>query len=235
MLKAILFDLDGTLLPMDTDLFTKLYIGGLAEKMASHGLDPKKVALSLMEGVKAMVKNDGSMTNAERFWAGFRTIVGVDPEPYNPYFDEFYEKYFVMAKKACGFNPLSSEIISILKKKGYQLILATNPLFPATATHQRAQWAGLNLQDFDWITSFENSSYCKPNPKYYEEILKRFDLKPEEVMMVGNDVQEDLAAMKLGVKVCLINDELLNRKEEPFDAEFVGSMAEFKAYIEKNL
>lgn len=235
MLKAIMFDLDGTLLPMDTDLFTKLYIGGLAEKLAPYGLDPKKVALSLMEGVKAMVKNDGSTSNADCFWNVFKTIVQVDPEPYTPYFDEFYEKYFVMAKKACGFNPLSGEIISTLKKKGYRLILATNPLFPATATFQRAQWAGLNPDDFEWISSFENSSYCKPNPKYYEEILNRFDLKTDEVIMVGNDVQEDLAAMKLGIKVCLINDELLNRKGEPFEAEFLGSMAEFKDYIEKKL
>ena len=36
-MKTILFDLDGTLLPMDQDAFVKYYMGLFAQKMAPHG------------------------------------------------------------------------------------------------------------------------------------------------------------------------------------------------------
>lgn len=233
MIKAFLFDLDGTLLPMDTDEFTKAYVGNLAKRMKVHGMDPQKVALGLMEGVKVMVKNDGLKTNEERFWDNFDKINGINHELYTPYFDEFYERHFVEAKSTCGYNPWSKEVIRILKEKGYRLILATNPLFPKAATYQRVEWAGLNVDDFEWITTFENCSTCKPNPNYYKVVLAHCGLNADEAIMVGNDVQEDLIAKTLGMKVCMINDTLLNRKNEPFEADFIGSMEEFKSYIEK--
>mgnify|MGYP000081149430 CR=1 FL=1 len=42
-MKTILFDLDGTLLPMDQDAFVKYYMGLLAQKMAPHGYEPEKL------------------------------------------------------------------------------------------------------------------------------------------------------------------------------------------------
>lgn len=42
MIKAILFDLDGTLLPMDNDAFTKYYFKLLCKKLAPMGYDPQQ-------------------------------------------------------------------------------------------------------------------------------------------------------------------------------------------------
>ena len=41
-IKMILFDLDGTLLPMDQNHFVKTYFGALAKKLAPLGYDPEK-------------------------------------------------------------------------------------------------------------------------------------------------------------------------------------------------
>ena len=41
MIKTVLFDLDGTLLPMDQDNFVKAYFKNLAIKLAPHGYDPQ--------------------------------------------------------------------------------------------------------------------------------------------------------------------------------------------------
>lgn len=42
-ITTVLFDLDGTLLPMDQDVFIKDYFGRLARKLAPYGYEPKKL------------------------------------------------------------------------------------------------------------------------------------------------------------------------------------------------
>ena len=90
------------------------------------------------------------------------------------------------------------QTVDILKQKGYRLVLATNPLFPPVATNQRVAWAGLSPHDFEYISYYDNSSYCKPSPKYYHEILDALQLRADECYIVGNDTKEDMSAMALG-------------------------------------
>lgn len=68
MIKVILFDLDGTLLPMDQEIFVKTYFGLIAQKLAPYGYQPKELIEAVWAGTKAMVKNDGRKTNEEVFW-----------------------------------------------------------------------------------------------------------------------------------------------------------------------
>lgn len=68
-ITTVLFDLDGTLLPMDQEVFVKAYFGSLAKKLAPHGYDPQTLIAGIWEGIAAMVKNDGSKTAEEAFWA----------------------------------------------------------------------------------------------------------------------------------------------------------------------
>jgi FMN phosphatase YigB (HAD superfamily) len=70
-IKAVLFDLDGTLLPMDQDTFIKAYLGGLVGLLSPHGYKAEDVASALWASTRAMMKNDGSMTNENRFWQSF--------------------------------------------------------------------------------------------------------------------------------------------------------------------
>ena len=97
---------------------------------------------------------------------------------------------------------------------GLRTALATNPIFPAIATESRIRWAGLSPADFELYTTYENIGFCKPNPAYYQEILKRMDLSPEECLMVGNDVTEDMIAARLGMQVFLLTDCLINKDEK---------------------
>lgn len=119
------------------------------------------------------------------------------------------------------------------KKKGYRVVLATNPLFPAIATQTRIGWAGLTPEDFELYTTYENSGFCKPNPEYYKEILGKLQLSPEECVMIGNDVSEDMIAKDLGMKVFLITDCLLNKENKDISVFPNGSFAEAIAYIEQ--
>ena len=214
MTKAILFDLDGTLLPMDQEVFVRDYLGRMAAFLAPHGYDPQSLIKAVWAGTGAMVKNDGKALNEDVFWYVFNSILGRDAKQDLALFEEFYRTEFQKAKDSCGFNPAAVEAIRQIKAMGYRLILATNPLFPAIATYSRIRWAGLNPEDFELVTTYENSRFCKPNPDYYREILGKIALDGSQCLMVGNDVGEDRVAQKRGMKTFLLTDCLINKTAE---------------------
>ena len=211
---TVLFDLDGTLLPMDQDDFINAYFKLLAKKLAPHGYDPDDLMKVVWKGTEAMVKNDGSKTNEEAFWDTFCSIYGDKAREDTAVFEDFYANDFQKIKDVCGFNPKAAEIIKKLKEAGCRVVLATNPVFPKIATESRIRWAGLDPADFEYFTTYENSSYCKPNPKYYVEILQKIGAEPKDCFMVGNDVNEDIgAATAVGLKVFLLTDCLINKDD----------------------
>ena len=230
-IKAVLFDLDGTLLPMDYDGFLQLYFGNLAKRMAKYGYDPDELVKNIWTGTKAMVMNDGSCMNETRFWDLIAGIYGVDVLQDKVLFDDFYREEFIKAKVACGFEPMAKETVELVKKLGMKTALATNPIFPMIATRQRMDWAGLKKEDFELCTTYENIGVSKPNPAYYTEIAKRLDVAPEECLMVGNDVAEDMVAAKAGMKVFLLTDCLLNKKEEDISKYPQGGFAKLQEFI----
>lgn len=208
--RYVLFDLDGTLLPMDQELFVKAYVKGLAGKMAPFGFDPQKVVDGLWAGTGAMMTTDGSLRNDALFWKVFQGIVGEFAPVHMEAVEDFYRNEFQAVKSVCGYAPRAAEVIAAVKAKGLIPVLATNPLFPRLATESRVRWAGLQPEDFAYITVYENSYYCKPNVKYYEEILRIIGATPEECVMVGNDAKEDTAVEALGMPVFLLTDCLIN-------------------------
>lgn len=230
-IKAVLFDLDGTLLPMDQDLFTEGYFRLLAEKMIPYGYEPDKLVDAIWRGTAAMVKNNGSRSNEKAFWEKFIEIYGEKVRADQPLFEEFYCKEFQKAKELCQYQPQSPKIIQKVKELGFRAVLATNPIFPAVATKSRVQWAGLELSDFELYTVYENIGFCKPNLNYYKEIAKRLKLRPEECLMVGNDVTEDMAAKEIGMEVFLLTDCLINRESKDIRQYPHGSFEELLQFI----
>lgn len=232
-LRMIFFDLDGTLLPMDMDEFVKGYFGLLSKKMTEHGYDAKLFMDALLKGITAMVKNTGECTNEERFWQVFTEIMGEDFLQDKGILDGFYENEFNGTKEFCGYNPDAGKTIKQLKEKGHRLVLATNPIFPRVATDKRMSWAGLDKEDFELYTVYENFNYSKPNPEYYRELLRRFDLKAEECLMVGNDVREDMVAQTVGMHVFLLPEYLINPENEDISKYPHGGFDELMEYVEK--
>lgn len=213
-ITTILFDLDGTLLPMDQDRFTEAYFKMLTKKLLPHGYEPKKLIDSIWVGTAAMVRNTGQQTNEEAFWKKFTELNGEQVLADKPLFEEFYQKDFQQVKDFCGYNPKAAQMVAALKQRGFRLALATNPIFPAVATESRIGWAGLAPEDFEWYTTYENSSYCKPNPDYYRVLLEKLKVQPEECLMVGNDASEDAAALKVGMSFFLLTDCLINKENK---------------------
>lgn len=231
-IKAILFDLDGTLLPMNQDLFINSYFTRLAAKMAKYGYEPKRLTETVWKGTVAMIKNNGLKTNEEVFWDVVTSEYGDKARKDIMLFDDFYRNEFYKIKDDCEYNAESKKIVAELKDRGYRLVLATNPLFPRIATEQRISWAGLDKNDFEICTTYENSRHSKPFLEYYEDIASELCVSPKECLMVGNDVSDDMTAEKLGMKVFLLTDCLINKKEYNISCYPQGNFTDLLNYID---
>ena len=234
-MKAVLFDLDGTLLPMDQDVFIKTYFTGLVKKLAPHGRQPDTLIRSIWAGTGAMVANDGGCTNEEVFWRSFAEFFGPDVRNDEPILNDYYTNEFQQVREVCGFDPRAKQIVDGLHRAGVQVILATNPLFPAIATHSRIRWAGLQPEDFSLVTTYENSRHCKPNPDYYRDILAQLKLDAADCIMVGNDVDEDMVAQQLGMQVFLLTPCLINKHGADINRWPHGGFDELLAFLQKQL
>ena len=228
-MKTVLLDLDGTLLKMDVEQFTKYYFGLLAEYCADE-YEPKKLIETVAKGTYAMIKNDGSMTNEQRFASVFRQCF--NEEPNNDKFLEFYRTEFKKTINACSVDGDGRQLVDALKKRGYRLILATNPLFPQEGTKQRMGFVNLKLDDFELVTTYENCHYCKPNIAYYEEILEKIGESSENCIMIGNDVDEDMVTKQLGMKTVLLTDCLINKHQKALDFDYVMTIKDLIAKLE---
>ena len=232
-IKMVLFDLDGTLLPMDQDKFMKAYFGGLAKRLAPLGYDPDRLVKGIFAGTAAMVKNDGKKTNENVFWEAFSAVCKEDARADEPYFYQFYVEEFDKVKDSCGYEPKAAVAVRAIKDMGFRVALATNPLFPSIATEKRISWCGLSHDEFELFTAYENSSHCKPNLDYYREVIEKLGVKAEECLMVGNDVQEDMITEQLGMKVFLITRDLINRGGEDISRYPHGGFDELLEFVEK--
>ena len=234
-LKAILFDLDGTLLPVDQDVFTKQYFKLLAGKMSNYGYEPNKLIESVLAGTTDMVKNNGEESNEKIFWKRFFSIYGNKTEDDMALFNEFYAVDFQKLKDVCGFNDKVKGVIEQIKQTGVRLVAATNPLFPRLATESRIRWAGLDPNDFELVTTYENSCYSKPNPNYFLDISKKLGLNANECLMVGNNVKEDMVAKNIGMKVFLLTDMLENKDNQDISIYPNGNFDDLLKFIEENM
>lgn len=228
-IKAVLFDLDGTLLPMNQEKFTKGYFKELSSVLSPLGVAPKLLVDAVWDGTKAMIKNDGQKQNVEVFWERFANVTQMNIENFRTASDRFYINEFNNVRALTGENPLALTALEIAHQKDRKVVLATNPIFPLDGQKSRLSWIGLKAEDFELVTSYESDSFCKPNPQYYFSICERIGISPEECIMIGNDETEDMyAATKAGMSAYLVTDCRIESQTYPWQ----GNRGTFSEMIE---
>lgn len=226
-ITTVLLDLDGTLIPMDTRQFTEAYFAALTKKAAPYGYPSQTFVSAVWAATKAMVKNDGKHPNDAVFWKRFCELLGDEALKLRAVFDAFYLEEFDHIRTVAQPNPYAKPLVDYLNRKSYTVVLATNPLFPKQGNLTRMKWVGLEDTDFACISSYEDSSFCKPNPAYYQALLTKVGKTPEECLMVGNDVHEDMAASALGINVYLTTDYLIPSETVDTSQFSQGRFADF--------
>ena len=231
-ITTVLFDLDGTLLPMDQEQFTRAYFGLLVQKAAPFGLKPQPT----IEAVWARHQGHGEK---RRLCAQPPAVLGhllppwwgVEEETLRPVFDKFYAQEFHGARSACGENPYAKRAVQGLRDQGYDVILATNPIFPLEGGAHQALLGGPDAEeDFSLVTTYESSSYTKPNPAYFTQILQQAGKRPQECLMVGNDLAEDTGAVAAGLSLYVVTDCLENGDKGDLSQYPHGSFQEFLSF-----
>ena len=217
MIKAVLFDLDGTLLPMNDDEFISTYFKLLCNKLSCLEYEPNKLTQTILKGTYVMMQNNGSKTNEQAFWDYFVSVYGEEKLKDIPFFDSFYTNEFKKVKSICKENDKAKDLILFCKNNFDFVILATSPVFPKCAVLTRMDFINLKEEDFNLITTYEDFHYAKPNPNYFLEILNKFNLKPEEAIMFGNSELEDLyAATNAGIKTYLVGDDIVKDNKNTY-------------------
>ena len=194
MLKAVLFDLDDTLLGNHMDTFIPRYFGLLGQ-YAEVYLPRDEFLKTLMTATHVMAANtDPTTTNRDVFWQSFNEQTGLDAQEMEPFFDAFYANQFLALESVMTRRETAVSLINACQSQNLKVVIATNPMFPRPAVEARLKWAGLPVTafDFDLVTTYENMHATKPQPIYYEEILERIGVASGEALMVGDDWGNDM-------------------------------------------
>lgn len=229
--RAILFDLDGTLLPLDTEEFVKVYTKELAKHVA-HIVEPDAFIKALWAGTGAMIKNTDSAKNNEQvFTENFLGLLMLEKEQIWPTLDSFYREVFSSFAYLSTPTDTALAVVEAALEKGYQVALATNPVFPAVATLERMSWAGLTEKHFKLITTYENSFFTKPHLQYYQNIADELQVSATDCIMIGNDKQEDMAAAQLGMRTYLTEECLIDRGKPDYPVHARGTLEDLLMII----
>ena len=231
--KAIFFDLDGTLLPMDMSEFMKGYLIQLCKYLSSRGYDNTRelVKVVLDSTYQESVAHIG-ITNDKVFWQCFTQATRIKRDEFEDVMLDFYDGPYNFVGFGLPEAKLSIRVLDIFKDKGYPLYLVTMPLFPVQAICNRMAWVGIDAERFELITSYDICHAAKPSLDFYRECIEFARVEPESILMVGNNTTEDLAAMQLGCDAYLVTDHLLDPDGVDYSSVKHGSMTDFIKFAE---
>ena len=200
MIRAVLFDLDGTLSFMNQDEFMRNYVGLLTPRF-THLMSPDRFAKQLMRSTEVMRSQpQPGKTNMQTFFDDFCRATGLKFSVLFPILEDFYQLDFPALSCIVKPNPAGKATVELAKKQGYLVAVAANPVMPYAAIAERIRWTGLMPAQFDLVPAMEDAHFCKPNVGFFSEIASCLKLDPRECLMVGNDVQEDMIAKEIGMK-----------------------------------
>jgi FMN phosphatase YigB (HAD superfamily) len=229
--KAVLFDLDGTLLDSSMDSFLPVYLRALTARVA-HLYEPKAFVAHLLWATEQMAANDGRATNQDVFMRAFFPFEGRTPDELMPIFDAFYAEDFPKLQSVTKRKPEARAVVQRIQSLGYDTAIVTNPLFPESAIRHRMQWAGVDDLPFKWVTTYENSRYCKPNLRYFDDVCARLGHAPAECLVVG-DEHMDMVAQKIGCDTFLVEGPTNALQPSTPEPTYRGSLTDLVALLER--
>jgi HAD superfamily hydrolase (TIGR01549 family) len=226
-IRALLLDLDDTLLLNDMDIFLPRYFQALVAKVQNE-LPAAPFMQALREATRAMALNDGRHgTNEQVFDAVFYPKVRRAKAELQPLFEAFYAQDFESLRRDTAPDPAARAVVELAFAKGYRVAIATQPFFPRSAILARLRWAGVGAEEFPYeaISSYETASACKPHPHFFRTLAQHLGCRPQECLMVGDGVETDMPARRVGCKTFWVDRDPVPRPSKvSWDA--AGSLAD---------
>ncbi len=205
MKLSLLVDLDNTLLGNEMAEFLPVYLNSLSKNFPRWSR--AEFVNHLMSATQVMVrKNLPEYTLEQVFDQAFYPSLGIEkgslaPDLYRFYMNEFGDLGYLTQRR-----PYAIELVNRAFSKNWDVVVATNPIFPKIAIQKRLSWAGFSdSTPFKLISSFEEFHFAKPNPAYYAEILALLGCPDQPAVMIGDNLEDDiLPAAKMGISSYLV-------------------------------
>lgn len=232
MIRAILFDLDGTLLQSDMNVFMPHYLQALTARLA-HLIPPSQLSAQLMRSTRLMMANtDPTRTNQQVFDADFYLKIGHSREEVLPILEDFYTHDFARLRDLTQPKPEARAVVQAALTRGYDVAIATQPVFPLTAVRQRLEWAGVADFAYRLVTSYENMHACKPQPAFFQEVLAVLGRSPGECLFAGDSPSDDIApATQLGLHTFWVTDAASDPADSTVHARWRGGLGDLHRLI----
>lgn len=199
MIKAVLLDLDNTLLRNPDEDFARAYLG-LADRFFEERWNFSEFSHLLLRGIQSVVTpHNPTRTNANILLDLISSATGQSEAEIRAAFSDFYNTAYPALSKCTEISLFAPQLVAALRESNYAVVIATNPIYPAEAVRQRLAWAGLpdNLDSYALVTHADNMHFAKPDPAYYIEAVARVGVEPDEAIMVGDNLQNDMMPARL--------------------------------------
>ena len=230
-LKAVVFDMDDTLLSINLSAFIGVFALDEANLLAQVARKPI-VSLFSPLGSAMLALNNGdraqgdTRTNRQFFADEIERRCGIPIlEPAIADMLDFYEREVLPKKndRTISARPREGahEAVQTVLDHGMRIALLTNPSFSRSCIECRMGWGDMLDMPFELVTTWENSTRVKPSADYYRDSLAKLGLAPEETLMVGNDPKRDFPSPSIGLKTAYVG-----AGHQPH-ALWNGSMADF--------
>ena len=229
MIKAILFDLDDTLLINADSTFVPEYLRLADDFFYKHWQHPR-ISDALIQITRILNEpRDVRQTNMAVARSLIATTTRQLHEAVDTAFDQFYAEYYPALRRCTTPAPFAPEMVELARTNDLAVVIATNPVYPETAVRQRLNWAGIT-GDFALITSADNMHFAKPDPAYYAEIIARVGIEPDEALMVGDNLSNDIMpAALLGLHTFWITDSSAQVSRDTSDGS--GTREDFYRWL----
>jgi FMN phosphatase YigB (HAD superfamily) len=205
-MRAVLFDLDGTLLDIQLGEFIGRYFSALASS-ASDRYGELDLVAAVRASTEAMMAVHAGITNRDAFYADFLDRTAIDLGRDWPFFEAFYRDVFPSLREGARPSKGARRSLETARELDLRTAVATNPIFPRLAVHHRLGWAGIDPAEVDIITTYEEMHACKPHASYFRETAAMLGVNPSECLMVGDDRYLDLAASDVGMRTFYVGSE----------------------------
>jgi len=212
MIKAVLLDMDNTVLKNPDRAFATAFLTKFEQHFETN-LAVQGSALVFRRLISLFSRGRiGDESNSELTVRTMAETTGQSPEKIRTTLNQFYDEIYPFLQSC--IQPVAGvvKLIEELRDAGHKVIIATNPIYPASAVKQRLMWANLPAQDadYDFITSADNMHYAKPDPAYFAEILGRIGVEPDETIMVGDSFRNDIRpAQTIGIHTYHLKEHTL--------------------------
>lgn len=226
MIKAILFDIDDTVLD-----FKKCAEWAIKTAMAERGLEYrhdmytvfKKINDGLWEQLEAGAISREELSD-RRFCEVFAELeISLDGL-------EFERRFVELLHESCEEVPFARDLIIYLHSKGYKIYAVSNAM--QAQQENRLNKGGL-AEYFDGIFTSELFNASKPSRKFFDAFFERVpDLTKTEVLLIGDSLSADISGgKKYGMTTCWFNNGGKSSSSGSFSDFVVTSLNSVKLFM----